>query len=476
MPIQKHLVLTSSSATFGFLSSTDSGSLLNRFSQDMSLIGQALPMVLLNFAMILFDTIVSVGIIAAGADYGAVIIPFLLVALYALQYFYLRTSRQMRHLDLEAKSPLYTQFIEMAAGVQHIRAFSWQNYILDQSFDLLDTSQKPYYYMFCIQRWLTLVLELCVMAVATVLVAVALNLPYASSEGAIGLSFLSLITFGSGMANLINAWTRLETSLGAISRLRSFLIQTPSETDPEVEGVLPSNWPQHGKIEIRHLSANYGHGDRRLVLDDISLDIDACEKIGVVGRTGSGKSSLLLALLRLLDQTGSIVIDGINISDVTCQQLRSRITVVCQDPVELPGSIRHNLDPSNLAGSHSATESFDDAALREMLSKVGLWDNVSAKGGLDEELSSIGFSQGQMQLFCLARAILHQRLTDGKLVLVDEATSSVDDETDKRMQALMKEAFSGCTVITVAHRLDSIQGVDRTLVLEGGRMASLKEA
>jgi ABC-type multidrug transport system fused ATPase/permease subunit len=206
----------------------------------------------------LFDNVVNVGIIAAGASYGAAIIPFLLVALYLLQHFYLRTSRQMRHLDLEAKSPLYTQFSETATGAQHIRAFSWQSHILTQSFDLLDLSQKPYYYMFCIQRWLTLVLELCVMTVAVVLVAMALNLPDSTSEGAIGLALLNLISFGSGMANLINAWTRLETSLGAVSRLRSFLNETPMESEPLAEAMLPEGWPEHGRIEIKDLKANYG--------------------------------------------------------------------------------------------------------------------------------------------------------------------------------------------------------------------------
>jgi ABC-type multidrug transport system fused ATPase/permease subunit len=207
----------------------------------------------------LFDNVVNVGIVAAGASYGAIIIPFLLIALYLLQHFYLRTSRQMRHLDLEAKSPLYTQFSEIAAGILHIRAFSWQSHVLAQSFRLLDTSQKPYYYMFCVQRWLTMVLELCVKAVAVILVIMALNLPHATSEGAIGLALLNLISFGSGMANLINAWTRLETSVGAVSRLRSFLSETPPEPIPQVGCVLPMGWPQYGRIEVSRLSADYGY-------------------------------------------------------------------------------------------------------------------------------------------------------------------------------------------------------------------------
>lgn len=210
----------------------------------------------LTFA-VFFDNLVSAGIIVSGANYAAIVIPFLLLTIYLVQHFYLRTSRQMRHLDLEAKSPLYTQFSETAAGVQHIRAFSWQSEILSQSFKALDVSQKPYYYMFCIQRWLTLVLELSVMVVAIVLVTLALSLPHTTSASAIGLAMVNMIGFGSGMADVMNTWTRLETSLGAIARLRSFLNETPTEKDSNSEIRPPADWPQHGRIEFRDVSAKY---------------------------------------------------------------------------------------------------------------------------------------------------------------------------------------------------------------------------
>lgn len=205
----------------------------------------------------LFDSLVSLGIIAAGAYYGAFTIPFLLAALYALQYFYLRTSRQMRHLDLEAKSPLYTQFTEMALGAEHIRAFSWGSEMMAQSFQLLEYSQKPYYHMFTIQRWLSLVLDLMVMAIAVILVALALKLPHTSSEAAVGLALLSVVNFGSSMANVLNAWTRLETSLGAIARLRSFCDETPTENSTVSHINPPKEWPSCGRVEFRGVSAKY---------------------------------------------------------------------------------------------------------------------------------------------------------------------------------------------------------------------------
>lgn len=206
---------------------------------------------------VFFDNLVSLGIIVSGADYAAIVIPFLFAGVYLVQLFYLRTSRQMRYLDLEAKSPLYTMFSETAAGVQHIRAFSWRPEILSESFRLLDFSQKPYYAMFCIQRWLTLVLELIVMVIAIVLVTLALNLPHTSSASAIGLAMLNVVTFGQGMAAVIGTWTRMETSLGAIARLRSFLKETPTEQDPGSEPELPKGWPLHGKIELNGVCARY---------------------------------------------------------------------------------------------------------------------------------------------------------------------------------------------------------------------------
>lgn len=209
------------------------------------------------FLPVALSVLTDIGIIASGAKFAAIIIPFLLVALYFLQRFYLRTSRQIRLLDLEAKSPLYTQFTETAAGLQHVRAFGWQSEVLAHSFRLLDYSQKPYYYMFCIQRWLALTLDLSVLAIAVVLVTFGLNTT--TSQSAIGLALVNVMTLSETLSQLINSWIDLETSLGAIARLRTFLDKTPAEEDwlDEQDSGLPSSWPGHGKIEVRSMSAKY---------------------------------------------------------------------------------------------------------------------------------------------------------------------------------------------------------------------------
>lgn len=193
------------------------------------------------FLPVALSVLTDIGIIASGAKFAAIIIPFLLVALYFLQRFYLRTSRQIRLLDLEAKSHLYTQFTETAAGLQHVRAFGWQSEVLAHSFRLLDYSQKPYYYMFCIQRWLALTLDLSVLAIAVVLVTFGLNTT--TSQSAIGLALVNVMTLSETLSQLINSWIDLETSLGAIARLRTFLDKTPAEEDwlDEQDSGLPSS-------------------------------------------------------------------------------------------------------------------------------------------------------------------------------------------------------------------------------------------
>ena len=178
----------------------------------------------------------------------------------------------------------------------------------------------------------------------------------------------------------------------------------------------------------------------------------------------SGKSSFILTILHLLEYSGTVTIDGIDTSGITRQQLRSRITVLSQDPIELQGSARHNM------ASFTSADLPADDEIQGSLAQVGLWDHVSSKGGLDSEYSALGLSQGQRQLFCLARAVLHQRKLRSKIVLVDEATSNVDGDTDKKMQAVMRAAFLECTVITVAHRLDTIQDVDVVLEFDSGRL------
>lgn len=201
---------------------------------------------------------IDVVIIATTAKYAAIIIPFLLFGLYFIQKFYLRTSRQMRHLDLEAKSPLYKQFSEITSGLHHIRSFRWMDSCLSQSYRLLDYSQKPFYYMHCIQQWLSLVLDCCSIVISTILALFAVRYKSSTTPAAIGLGFINMITFSLGMSMLIENWVTLETCLGAIARLRAFLGTTPVETGPDLDSTYVRDfWPEHGDITITNLTASY---------------------------------------------------------------------------------------------------------------------------------------------------------------------------------------------------------------------------
>lgn len=212
-------------------------------------------------SLVFWTAVIQTGIVASGAAYMVIAIPFIIVAFYLIQGFYLRTSRQIRSLDLEAKSPLYTHFEETAAGLLCIRGFGWQAENLERGLDLLDDSQKAYYYMIAIQQWLGLVVGLLIASLGSILVAFALFLDESTSDTAIGLAFLNLILFGQTLEMLIGAWTNLETSVGALARLEEFMRQTPQE-DARKLATLPKNWPSTGKIELTDMSAQYWYVHR----------------------------------------------------------------------------------------------------------------------------------------------------------------------------------------------------------------------
>ena len=403
------LLKTVLGAPMSFFSTTDTGVTLNRFSQDLQLIDMDLPISALNFFTAFVLCLAQIILIGVSSVYAAASFPVLLVAVYFIQKFYLRTSRQLRFLDLEAKSPLYTQFAEVIAGLTTVRAYGWQRALESKNREMLDQSQKPFYLLFSVQRWLQLVLDLLVAAVAVMLMILVVKLRGFLSGAYVGIALLNVILFSQHLKLVLQYWTMLETHIGAVSRVKNFIAATAPEDFSEKDAALPQDWPAQGDINFQSVSASYD-GSRK-VLKDLTLSIKAGEKVGVCGRTGSGKSSLVMAIFRMLEvHGGSITIDEVDISTIPRQEVRSRIIGLPQDVFLLDGTVRLNVDPF---------KKNTDKAIISALQDVRLWETIQGKGGLDAQVAALNLSHGQKQLFCLAQALLRQ----SSILILDEATS-----------------------------------------------------
>ncbi|OIW32628.1 P-loop containing nucleoside triphosphate hydrolase protein [Coniochaeta ligniaria NRRL 30616] len=444
------------------LAEIDRGSLANRFSQDMSLVDMQLPVAFGVSLQNLLTCMAQGALIAAGAGYMSITVPFCTGAVYMIQAFYLRTSRQIRLLDLEAKAPLYAHFLETVEGLATLRAFQWQNRFADRNTQLLDISQKPFYAMYCIQQWLQVVLDLLVAALAIVLTSLVVFLTSRSSSGTVGVSLVNLLSFNTTLSLLVTNWTQLETSLGAISRTKQFVSDRTLQPSVQAEPVPGRAWPPREglALEYRELSASYRIGGT-LVLKKVSFSVNSGQKLGICGRTGSGKSSLLSCLFSLVTITsGTIYIDGVDITTLSRDKLHAAFVVIPQHPLVVPGTVRENL-------SLGLTGNMDVGAMISALESVELWERIREQGGLDAHIDSLHLSRGHQQLLCIARALL----SPGGLVALDEPTSGFDEHTERTIQSLLRETFRGRTMTSVAHRINTIMDSDVVLVMDQGEYA-----
>ncbi|PNP52062.1 hypothetical protein THARTR1_07271 [Trichoderma harzianum] len=451
------------SAPLSLFTTTDLGSITTRFSQDIGILDHNLPLALVVTIASFFGVLARAGLLAASSYYVAISFPFLAALYYFLQRGYLRTSRQLRLLDLEEKAPVYTQFMETLSGISTIRAFGWQNQAILKNHQLVDQSQKPFYLLIMVQRWLVLVLDLTTTALALLIVGFSVKLRGSVSVGLTGVSLVQLITMSETLNMLIQFWTSIETSIGAVARIKQFAEETPNESLPGEDQEVPGNWPDKGHVVIQALEASYDGNDGIKALDGVTLDLKPGDKTAIVGRTGSGKSSLLLALLRLLDpSSGTLSIDSVLLGTIPRETIRSRIITVSQDQFVLPGTIRHNIDPS---------AAYTDDAIVEALRAVDLWTVIESRGGLDATFEEDMLSHGQKQLFFLARAVLKKDC--GKVVLLDEASSSLDKETEQVVRTIINTYFKSHTVVSIAHHLETILDFDRVVVMDKGRVVEV---
>ncbi|KAK3337596.1 putative multidrug resistance-associated protein [Cercophora scortea] len=463
--LHEDLLVAAMRAPMSIISKTDIGSLVNRFSQDIRLVDWQLPfnMILTLFAFLL--CLAGVGFAISAVPYIAIGIPFLFGVLYLLQSCYLRTSRQLRLLEIELKAPIVSLFLDTIQGLSTIRAFGWAKSYEHKSASLLDASQKPYYLLFCVQRWLLLVLALIVAGLQILVVGLSIAMRGNVTPSLVGLAIIQVAMLTETMSDLVMQWTEMETSLGAVTRIYGFTHETPREEHLGERGAVAGDaWPARGAIVFDDVSATYAADaeENSLALDGISFSLNPGEHVGICGRTGSGKSTLVSALLRLLPcHRGRILIDSIDIATLDPSVLRSKLNLVTQEPFLFQGSMRENLSPWTDAASVVS-----DSDATRALQQVDLWDKVVALGGLDAPLEDASFSHGQRQLFCLARALLRK----SSILVLDEPTGHIDPATDATIQRVIREGFRERTIIMIAHRLQSLLHFDRVLVLDSGRL------
>ena len=400
-----------------------------------------------NFYLYCLNLFYSIIISYSTPNFLYVILP-LFVIYFFIQRYYIKSSRQLKRLESISKSPIFSHFTESVTGATTIRAYNQNARFIRENQEKVELNVQCNYYNYCSNRWLAVRIETLgnVIIFFAALFAILGRDTLSAGKAGLSISYAMMVT--ETLTWMVRMLCDLETNCVALERVLEYINDNPQEAEwklaTEEEEPNP-HWPQHGKIELIDYQTRYRPG-LDLVLKGISLSIGSEMKVGICGRTGAGKSSLTLALFRLIeaaeDSGGQILIDGVDISRLGLHTLRSNLSIIPQDPVLFSGSLRFNLDPM---------EAKNDSAIWEALEHAHLKDYISGlEGGLDHMVLEGGanFSVGQRQLVCLARALLRKT----KILILDEATAAIDVKTDDLIQKTIRREFDNCTVLTIAHR------------------------
>ncbi|XP_038051020.1 multidrug resistance-associated protein 5-like [Patiria miniata] len=444
-----------------FFDTTPLGRILNRFSKDLDELDVTLPFTInpfVNNSLLILFSLLTVTFVFPHLLIGLVII-FLIF--FLLNFFFRHGVRELKKFDNLARSPWFSHITTTVQSLPTIHAYGKQREFIQRFHVQLDDSTNVLILFYLTNRWLAIRFDFI-----TILLTGATALLVVLTHGSIPAATAGLaISYANQLIGISQYTVRLAAELNArftsVERINYYIENLQQEAPRTIKSTKPpSSWPSEGRITVRNLKMRYRQ-NLPLVLRGLSFEIRPREKVGIVGRTGSGKSSLGVALYRLVEKAyGSIMIDGTDIGQIGLYDLRSKLSIIPQDPVLFIGTIRYNLDP---------TGQFNDEEVWKALEKTYMKETIS---GLDQQLEAPvvengeNFSVGERQLLCMARALLR----NSKILILDEATAAIDTETDSLVQQTIRQAFTDCTILTIAHRLNTILDSDRILVLSDGRL------
>uniref|UniRef100_A0A8C8SXG9 ATP binding cassette subfamily C member 9 n=1 Tax=Pelusios castaneus TaxID=367368 RepID=A0A8C8SXG9_9SAUR len=442
-----------------FFDTTPLGLILNRFSADTNIIDQHIPPTLESLTRSTLLCLSAIGMISYATPWFLVALVPLGVAFYFIQKYFRVASKDLQELDDSTQLPLLCHFSETAEGLTTIRAFRHEARFKQRMLELTDTNNIAYLFLSAANRWLEVRTDY--LGACIVLTAAVTSITYGSDSGLLGLGLLYALTVTNYLNWVVRNLADLEVQMGAVKKVNSFLNMESENYEGTMEpSQVPEDWPQEGEIKIEDLCVRY-ENNLKPVLKHVKAYIKPGQKVGICGRTGSGKSSLSLAFFRMVDIfDGKIVIDGIDICKLPLHTLRSRLSIILQDPILFSGSIRFNLDPECKCTDDRLWEALEIAQLKNMVK--------SLPGGLDAVVTEGGenFSVGQRQLFCLARAFVRK----SSILIMDEATASIDMATENILQKVVMTAFADRTVVTIAHRVHTILTADLVIVMKRGNI------
>ncbi|XP_029169040.1 probable multidrug resistance-associated protein lethal(2)03659 [Nylanderia fulva] len=448
-------------ATMYFYNINPTGRILNRFARDINIVDLMVSICIFDAIVIGLNAIIIIIMIVAITPWLAIPSLLCICGFIFLRMIYIRTCRSIKRLDGTTRSPIFDHITASLQGLTTIRAFNAENILMADLCSHQDLHSSTCYLFLATSRTFGFYIDMICQIYIGIIIIVFTVFEDLAVVGNIGLTITQIMSLTYMLQWGIRQSAELESQLTSIERILEYsqLEEEPMIDSKPTDTKLPDNWPTKGNVEFKNVNLKYNHqGD--YMLRDISFTVLPKEKIGIVGRTGAGKSSLINALFRLACVEGEIHIDDISTSTIALHNFRSKISIIPQEPFLFSSSLRRNLDPFDQYSDAILWQALQDVELKEIISEMA--------GGLNTKISEGGsnFSVGQRQLFCLARAIIK----DNKIMILDEATANIDPYTDSLIQQTVKTKFINCTVLTIAHRLNTIMDSDRIFVMDAGRL------